>query len=78
MENDEIRALVDNRNETVGKKIREAEMNKIPYIVIVGESEEKENKIAVRKHGGEDLGLLTVDEFSELISKEIKGSLKTF
>lgn len=78
MENDEIRALVDNRNETVGKKIREAEMNKIPYIVIVGESEETENKISVRKHGGEDLGLLTFKEFSNLITEEVKGSLKTF
>ncbi len=78
MENDEIRALVDNRNETVGKKIREAEMNKIPYIVIVGENEETENKISVRKHGGEDLGLLSLEEFSNLITQEVKGSLKTF
>ncbi|MGF1556943.1 threonine--tRNA ligase [Paucihalobacter sp.] len=78
MENDEIRALVDNRNETVGKKIREAEMNKIPYIVIVGENEETENKLSVRKHGGEDLGLLSLEEFSNLIKEEVKGSLKTF
>ena len=43
IENDEIRALVDNRNETIGKKIRDAEMNKIPYMLIVGEQEENEN-----------------------------------
>lgn len=78
MENDEIRALLDNRNETVGKKIREAEMNKIPYIIIVGENEEVEEKISVRKHGGEDLGMVTTKWFSELVSEEIKKSLKTF
>ena len=44
LENNEIRALVDNRNETIGKKIREAEMNKIPFMIIVGENEENENK----------------------------------
>lgn len=78
MENDEIRALLDNRNETVGKKIREAEMNKIPYIIIVGENEEVEEKISVRKHGGEDLGMVTTKWFSELVSEEIGKSLKTF
>jgi threonyl-tRNA synthetase len=78
MENDEIRALLDNRNETVGKKIREAEMNKIPYIIIVGENEEVEEKISVRKHGGEDLGMVTTQLFSALVSEEISKSLKTF
>src|SRR5690606_26258105 len=56
LENNEIRALIDDRNETVGKKIREAEMAKIPFMLIVGESEEEANAIAVRKHGGGDLG----------------------
>jgi threonyl-tRNA synthetase len=78
LENDEIRALVDNRNETIGKKIREAEMNKIPYMIIIGENEENENKISVRQHGGEDLGMISVEEFSEIVNKEIKKTLKTF
>jgi threonyl-tRNA synthetase len=78
LEFNEIRALLDNRNETVGKKIREAELNKMPYIIIVGENEEVEEKISVRKHGGEDLGMVTTDRFSELISEEISKSLKTF
>ena len=78
MENNEIRALLDNRNETVGKKIREAELNKMPYIIIVGENEEVEEKISVRKHGGEDLGMITTGEFTELVSEEINKSLKTF
>ncbi|MFC4721366.1 threonine--tRNA ligase [Geojedonia litorea] len=78
LENNEIRALVDNRNETIGKKIREAEMNKIPYMIIVGENEEKDQKITVRQHGGEDLGLLSVEEFTTIVDQQIKKTLKTF
>ena len=78
LENSEIRALVDNRNETMGKKIRDAEMNKIPYMIIVGETEKSENKISVRKHGGEDLGTRSVEAGSELIKNEISSSLKEF
>ncbi|WP_417213846.1 threonine--tRNA ligase [Bizionia sp.] len=78
LENDEIRALIDNRNETMGKKIREAEMKKIPYMIIVGENEEQENKISVRQHGGEDLGMISVQEFTELLNKEVNKTLKKF
>jgi threonyl-tRNA synthetase len=78
LENNEIRALVDNRNETIGKKIREAEMNKIPYMIIIGENEETENKITVRQHGGEDLGMISVEAFSKIVDVEIKKTLKTF
>jgi len=78
LENHEIRALVDNRNETIGKKIREAEMQKIPYMIIIGEQEEAENMISVRKHGGEDLGTISVDDFSIIVENEVKKTLKTF
>jgi len=78
LENNEIRALVDNRNETVGKKIREAEMQKFPYIIVVGEQEENDNTITVREHGGGDLGTRSVNEFSEMINNKIKKSLKSF
>lgn len=78
LENHEIRALIDNRNETVGKKIREAEMKKIPYMIIVGENEEKESMISVRKHGGEDLGSISVESFANIINEEISKSLKQF
>jgi len=78
LENHEIRALVDNRNETIGKKIREAEMNKIPFMIIIGENEESENMISVRKHGGEDLGMISVDMFSEIVTNEVNKTLKTF
>lgn len=78
LENNEIRALIDNRNETVGKKIREAEMGKTPFMLIVGESEEEHNTIAIRKHGGEDLGSISVQDFVDLVTKEINSTLKSF
>ena len=78
LENHEIRALVDNRNETIGKKIREAEMKKIPYMIIIGESEEQENKISVRQHGGEDLGSITIEAFAEIVETETNKTLKQF
>jgi len=78
LENNEIRALTDNRNETIGKKIREAEMNKIPYMIIVGEQEEKDNTISVRKHGEGDLGTISIEDFTNLINSEISRTLKKF
>lgn len=78
LENHEIRALADNRNETIGRKIREAEMDKIPYMIIIGENEEAENKITVRQHGGEDLGMINVESFVKIIETEINKTLKTF
>ncbi|MGN7516137.1 MAG: threonine--tRNA ligase [Allomuricauda sp.] len=78
LENHEIRALIDNRNETVGKKIREAELKKIPFMIIVGEQEEESATISVRRHGGEDLGSLSVDAFSDLVTTEINSTLKSF
>lgn len=78
LEINEIRALLDNRNETVGKKIREAEMNKIPFMIIIGENEEATNTISVRKHGGEDLGSIVIKEFTDLVTSEINSNLKSF
>ena len=78
LKNDEIRALADNRNETVGKKIREAEMQKFPFMIIVGEQEENDNTITVRQHGGEDLGTITAEEFVKIVKDRVNKSLKTF
>ncbi len=78
LENNEIRALVDNRSETIGKKIREAEMNKIPYMLILGEQEEKDGTISVRKHSEGDLGSMSIEAFSQLINDEIKKNLIEF
>ncbi len=78
LENYEIRALVDDRNEKVGRKIRDAEINKIPYMLIIGENEEKEGTVSVRKHSEGDLGVFTVEEFSKIIQKEIDKTIKQF
>jgi threonyl-tRNA synthetase len=78
LENHEIRALTNHRNDTIGKKIRDAEMSKIPYMLIVGEQEEKDGTVSVRKHGEGDIGTMPVEDFIELINQEIKRTLKTF
>ncbi|MFT5738623.1 MAG: threonyl-tRNA synthetase [Maribacter sp.] len=78
LENNEIRALLDSRSETIGKKIREAEMSKVPFMLIVGDTDEKENTISVRKHGGEDLGAITITAFTALVNTEINSTLKSF
>ncbi|MDM9632640.1 threonine--tRNA ligase [Robiginitalea aurantiaca] len=78
LENCEIRALVDARSETVGKKIREAEMQKLPFMLIVGDQEMDQGTISVRRHGGEDLGAISVEAFSELVENEINSTLKRF
>jgi len=78
LENSEIRALVDNRNEKTGRKIRDAEVNKIPFMIIVGEKEEQDGTVSVRKHGEGDLGTYTIDDFVSLIKNEIKKTLVTF
>lgn len=78
LENYDIRGLVDHRNETIGKKIREAEINKIPYMLIIGEQEELDNTVTVRKHGGENLGAMNIEDFSDVISDNIKKTLKYF
>ncbi|NCC74296.1 MAG: threonine--tRNA ligase, partial [Sphingobacteriia bacterium] len=68
----DIRAEIDNRNEKTGKKIRDAEMKRIPYMIIVGEKEENDNTISVRKQGEGDMGTFTANAFAEFINKEIE------
>ncbi|MFK6999997.1 threonine--tRNA ligase [Flavobacterium oreochromis] len=80
LENHEIRALIDNRNETIGKKIREAEVKKFPFMLIVGEEEEKNGTVSVRRHGQEGKGNITlkIEDFASLVNEEVSKSLKTF
>ncbi len=75
LNNSDIRAAVDDRNETLGKRIRESELKRIPFLVIVGEKEMNENTVSVRRQGGIDAGTMPVDEFVALVSNEIKGQL---
>lgn len=78
LENADIRALVDKRNEKTGRKIRDAEMNKIPFMLIVGEQEENEGTVSVRKQGDGDMGSSTINEFISLINKEVNSTLEQF
>ena len=71
MKNYEIRAHIDVRSETIGKRIRDAEIKKIPYMVIIGEKEMQDKSISVRKRGKEDLGSMSCVDFNNLIKKEI-------
>ena len=78
LKNSEIRALIDNRNETIGKKIREAQLNKFPYMLIVGEKEAAENTVAVRNRVEGDTGSITIETFIEKIQAEIEASSSKF
>lgn len=77
LKNYDICGPIDHRAETTGRKIRDAEVSKIPYIIIVGEREENKEMISVRKHGGEDLGSISVDGLVKIITEEI-DNLITF
>ena len=78
LKNSEIRALIDNRNETIGKKIREAQLNKFPYMLIVGEKEAAENTVSVRSRAEGDTGSLTLETFVDTMKAEIEASSSTF
>ena len=72
LENDEIRGLIDNRSETIGRKIRDAEVEKIPYMLVVGEQESEHKVISVRSHGGNDYGKMKVEDFVKIIKEKTK------
>lgn len=80
LENHEIRTLVDNRNETIGKKIREAEMQKIPFLLIVGEEEERTGTVSLRIQGqaGKGNTQITVEDFAKIVQEEVAKTLKAF
>jgi len=74
LNNYDIRAIIDNRNEKTGRKIRDAELEKIPYMIILGEKEENTNTVSVRRQGKGDLGIFSIENFVEIINKEIEKS----
>lgn len=71
LKNSEIRTLLDDRSEKIGKKIRDNEMMKIPFMLIVGEKEEASGSVSVREHGKGDLGSFSLDQFKELVAQRI-------
>lgn len=76
LNNYEIRAFIDDRNETIGKRIRENELKHTPFILVVGEKEESSGSVAVRRQGGDNLGTMTVEEFGQFIKQEVKKELE--
>ncbi|MGN8069753.1 threonine--tRNA ligase [Mucilaginibacter sp. 22184] len=72
LKDSDICGLIDFRDEKIGRKIRDAEVKKIPYMLIVGEKEAAEGLVSVRKHGQGDLGSMSIEDFKEQITKEIK------
>lgn len=76
LNNSEIRAQIDDRSEKTGKKIRDAELKRIPYMLIVGEQEEAEESVAVRKQGEGDKGKLSMQDFVNLVKSEIEKALE--
>ncbi len=76
LEKQEIRAYVDDRNEKIGRKIRDNEMKKVPYMLIVGEKEMAEGKVSIRKQGAGDGGQLTIEEFAAQIVGEVNAQIE--
>ena len=74
----DIRVSVDDRNEKIGRKIRDNELKRIPYMVIVGEKEAENNQVSVRRQGAGDLGAMSVDDFAQLINKEVAEMTQSF
>ena len=75
LNNSDIRASIDDRNETIGKRIRETELKRVPYIVVVGEKEMENGTVAVRKQGGQDQGTMPVEEFIAHVTAEVNAQL---
>ena len=72
LENNEIRGLLDSRSETIGKKIRDAELDKIPFMIVIGEQESDKNEISLRSQGGKDYGKMKINDFVKIIKDKIK------
>jgi threonyl-tRNA synthetase len=77
LNNSDIRGFVDDRNEKVGKKIRESELKKIPFMLIVGEKEAESDQISVRQRNEGDLGSMSIADFAQLVQQSIETELST-
>lgn len=78
LKNYDIRGSVDERNEKVGRKIRDAELSKVPFMLIIGDKEAETNTVSVRRQGEGDLGSLTIEVFAEMVKKEIEAKVSAF
>jgi len=71
MKINDIRALLDDRNEKIGKKIRDAEMKKVPFMLVIGENEMQEESVSVRKHGEGDIGKMLIADFIQFFNNQL-------
>jgi threonyl-tRNA synthetase len=76
LNNSDIRTAIDDRNEKIGRKIRDNELKRIPYLLIVGEKEMESNSVSVRKQGDGDKGLMSLEDFATMIHKEVELLVK--
>lgn len=77
LKNYDIRAVIDDRNEKIGKKIRDNEMKRIPYLLVVGEREVQDQTLSVRKQGGGDQSVMTCKDFADMVNKEVSAILES-
>jgi threonyl-tRNA synthetase len=77
LNNSDIRTIIDDRNEKIGRKIRDNELKRIPYLLIVGEQESENQSVSVRKQGDGDKGSMTIQEFVDFIQSEVKDQLSS-
>ena len=75
LEMSDIRALIDDRNEKIGRKIRDSEIKKIPFMIIIGEKEVKEQVLSIRRHGHGDIGTFKINDFCKLVQEEVENAL---
>lgn len=78
LNNSDIRTIIDDRNEKIGRKIRDNEMKRIPYLLIVGEQEAENQQVSVRKQGDGDKGIMDISGFADFIKAEVKEQLSSF
>ena len=71
-----VRATVDNRNEKIGRKIRDNELKRVPYMVIVGEKEAAEGNVAMRQQGGGEQAVMSMQDFAQRINAEVAEMLE--
>ena len=78
LNNQNVRAIVDDRNEKIGRKIRDNELKRIPYMLIVGEKEAEQGLVSVRQQGAEEKGQMTVQEFADFINRTVEEQMNAF
>ena len=78
LQEQDLRGYIDHRDEKIGRKIRDAEVNKLPFMLIVGEKEAEQGMVSIRKKGEGDLGMMTIDDFAKIALEEVNKNIVKF